>query len=268
MELTDSVRNSAIHGMYGCYYQALDSAFVTGRAMALEYSRKDTLYLHGDTIRAFRLPGPDSMHVVTAFHRVRFWRIDLAGLCDSLVFQQSDSIMYMYRHPIVWNEQRQVFGGLITVHFNDSTADWARLPDYGFVAEHVDEEFYNQLSGKEIIARFTDGALTELDVNGNVETIMLPEEKDSTYNKIVATESSFLRAQFADNKLTRLLMWPEVTGTVTPLYLSKRSAAYLNGFKWYDALRPKSKEDIFIVPPEMEALLKEPDPSARRRVTR
>ncbi|MBQ8772863.1 MAG: hypothetical protein IJZ17_00075, partial [Muribaculaceae bacterium] len=62
-----------------------------------------------------------------------------------------------------------------------------------------------------------------------------------------------------------LNMWPEVTGKVTPLYLARKSIFYLPKFQWYDALRPKDKDDIFNVPPEMDALLKEPDTSTRRR---
>lgn len=266
MVLTDSIRQAAIEGDYGFYYEANDSSFATGRARILEYSRKDTLYLHGDTVRTYLLR-EDSTHVMTAYPRVRFWRIDVQGLCDSLSFMERDSIMYMHRHPIVWNEQRQVFGKVINVHFNDSTADWAKLPDFGFLAEHVDEEFYNQLSGKEMIAQFENGTLRQLDVNGNVEVISLSEENDSTYNKIVNSESSFLKGLFKDGKLERMMMWPEVTGTVTPLYLAKKSIYYLPSFQWYDALRPKDKDDIFNVPPEMEELLREPDPSARRRLS-
>lgn len=266
MVLTDSIRQAAIEGDYGFYYEANDSSFATGRARILEYSRQDTLYMHGDTVRTYLLQ-EDSTHVMTAYPRVRFWRIDVQGLCDSLSFMERDSIMYMHRHPIVWNEERQVFGNVINVHFNDSTADWAKLPDFGFLAEHVDEEFYNQLSGKEMLAQFENGTLRQLDVSGNVEVISLPQEDDSTYNKIVNSESSFLQGLFKEGKLERMMMWPEVTGTVTPLYLAKKSLFYLPSFQWYDALRPKDKDDIFNVPPEMEALLKEPDPSARRRRT-
>ncbi len=264
MVLTDSVRQSALEGDYGCYFENSDSAFATGRARILEYSRGDTLYMHGDTVRAFTL-ADDSTHVMTAYPRVRFWRVDVQGLCDSLSFMERDSILYMHRHPIVWNEDRQVFGNVILVHFNDSTADWAKLPEYGFLAEHIGEEFYDQLSGKELLAQFENGTLRQLDVSGNVQVISLPQENDSTYNKIVNTESSFLQGFFKEGKLERMMMWPEVTGTVTPLYLAKKSIFYLSGFQWYETLRPKDKDDIFVIPPEMEALLKEPDPGVRKR---
>ncbi len=266
MVLTDSVRQTMLEGNYGCYFEKQDSAFATNRARILEYSKGDTLYMHGDTIRSYVLHD-DSTHVMTAYPRVRFWRVDIQGLCDSLSFMERDSTLYMHRHPIVWNEARQIFGNVIYVHFNDSTVDWAKLPEFGFTAEHVGEEFYNQLSGKEMLATFVDGNMRRLDVSGNVEVVMLPEESDSTINKIVNSESSFLTADFSAGpmQVERIKMWPEVTGTATPLYLAKKSIFYLSNFQWHEALRPKDKDDIFNIPPEMEALLNEPDPSVRKR---
>ena len=266
MVLTDSVRQTMLEGNYGCYFEKQDSAFATNRARILEYSKGDTLYMHGDTIRSYVLHD-DSTHVMTAYPRVRFWRVDIQGLCDSLSFMERDSTLYMHRHPIVWNEARQIFGNVIYVHFNDSTVDWAKLPEFGFTAEHVGEEFYNQLSGKEMLATFVDGNMRRLDVSGNVEVVLLPEESDSTINKIVNSESSFLTADFSAGpmQVERIKMWPDVTGTATPLYLAKKSIFYLSNFQWYEALRPKDKDDIFNIPPEMEALLNEPDPSVRKR---
>lgn len=267
MILTDSVRKSSLHGDYGFYNELTDSAFVTGRALAKEYSREDTLYMHGDTIQSF-LVKEDSTHVMNVFHKVRFWRVDVQGVCDSLSFHENDSILYMYRHPIIWSGKRQIFGNQINVHLNDSTVDWALLPDFGFMAEHVEDEFYDQLSGKEMKAYFADNEITRLDVNGNVVITYLPEERDSTINKIFNIESSFLKANFKNRKSERMVIWPEVTGTGTPLYLAKKSIFYQPKFKWYESIRPKDKEDIFVVPKEMDDLLKEPDPSERRRLTR
>ena len=266
MVLTDSVRQTMLEGNYGCYFEKQDSAFATNRARILEYSKGDTLYMHGDTIRSYVLHD-DSTHVMTAYPRVRFWRVDIQGLCDSLSFMERDSTLYMHRHPIVWNEARQIFGNVIYVHFNDSTVDWAKLPEFGFTAEHVGEEFYNQLSGKEMLATFVDGNMRRLDVSGNVEVVLLPEESDSTINKIVNSESSFLTADFSAGpmQVERIKMWPDVTGTATTLYLAKKSIFYLSNFQWYEALRPKDKDDIFNIPPEMEALLNEPDPTVRKR---
>ena len=264
MILTDSVRQSSIQGDYGFYNQLTDSAYVTGRACAKEYSKKDTLYLHGKVIRTYIL-NEDTSRVMIAHPNVRFYRSDLQGLCDSLSLMQQDSILYMHNHPIVWSGVRQIFGNVIHIHMNDSTVDWAKLPDFGFVAEHIEEEFYNQISGKEMIAYFTDSKLSHVDVSGNVQIITLPQESDSTYNKIANVESSFLSADIENNKIVFSKIWPEVTAKMTPLYLAKKSIFYLPQFKWYEAIRPKNQEDIFNIPQEMKDLFHAPEVSTRRR---
>lgn len=272
MELTDSTRQSTLKGDYGFYNELTDSAYVTGHALALEYSKGDTLYLHGDVIRTFRVITTDSLGADTTNHlvanpRVRFFRSDIQGLCDSLTVVRRDTMMYMDVKPIVWSGHRQITGGSIQVHFNDSTVEWAKLPDTGFIIEMIEDPFYNQLSGKEMLATFVDGDMRHLDVSGNVEAIFLPEESDSTYNKIVNVTSSFLAADFLDRQVQRMKMWPQTSGTTTPLYLAKKSLLYLPRFKWWATLRPQNPMDVFIYPDDMIELMSEPDPTIRRSIT-
>ena len=271
IELTDTTKTVILNGDYGFYFEIADSALVTGRALAKEYSSpSDTLYMHGDTIRTFivitpeqalndsvTVPADTTHHLIAAPH-VKFFRNDLQGLCDSMTFVQRDSMMYMNYHPVVWNESKQIFGNVIQVHLRDSTADWARLPEFGFMAEWIDEEFYNQLTGKEMYATFANGTIKHLDVSGNVQAIMLPMENDSTYNKIANLESSFLSADFKNQTIEYLKMWPETPGTMTPLYLAKKSLFYLPQFRWLEPLRPTSPQDVFNIPPEFLMLMEEP----------
>ena len=256
--VTDSVRQVSLHGEYGFYDEIVDSAFVTIRALAKEYSRGDTLYLHGDTINAYT--EPDSTKVTNAFHRVRFYRSDMQGICDSLSMTDRDSIMYMYRHPVVWSDERQIFGNVIYLHLNDSTIDWARLPQFGFTAEHIAEDCYNQLSGTDLTAWFNDSTLRRLYVEGNVQLIMFPMENDSTYNKYVQTESSYMDSYYDHNTVDSIHFWPETTTKVVPLYLARKNSYFLPKFAWYEDLRPWSPEDVFNVPQAMIDLINSADP--------
>ena len=324
MSLVDSVKQSTLKGDYGFYNDKIDSAYVTGHAVAMEYSRGDTLYMHGryitsvlrlDTVRT-RIPQtadsvpsadsvqsnqsiqshPDSLstdsiqmppyiqmpdsvrptplaptapvapvtatavtidstHIISAWPRVRFFRSDMQGLCDSMAYVERDSCLYMHRHPIVWNEGQQVFGNLIIVHLNDSTVDRADLPDFAFVAQEIEPDFYNQLTGKKMTVNFVDGEIDRLYVDGSVQAIFFPEESDSTVNKMVQVESSFMLAWFKDGTVSRMKMWPESNGTATPLYLARRAMLLLPKFEWYEKLRPTDPDDIFIIPKEMEELM-------------
>ena len=182
---------------------------------------------------------PYQYHVVLAYHRGRFFKQDMQGVADSIVFVEKDSMLYLFRKPIVWSGERQVTGNRIDVHFNDSTTDWAYLPEYGLMSEHVEEEFYNQIFGKEIMAYFEGQGLKRMSVSGNVETIFLPQESDSTYNRLVNAESSYMDVYLNENNLDWLKMWPEVSGSVTPIFLVKRNQLYLQKFKWWGFLRPE-----------------------------
>lgn len=178
-------------------------------------------------------------HAAKAYPRARFFNVDVQGVADTLEFYENDSLMYMKRKPAVWSGERQITGKEIILHFNDSTVDHATLPQTGFMAEHVEEDYYNQLSGKTMEAWFEDEYLKRLLVEGNVQVIMLPMENDSSYNKLVDAESSHMTVEMKDRQIEKIKMWPEVTGNTTPLFLVKRAQKYLPNFIWLDAIRPK-----------------------------
>ena len=179
----------------------------------------------------------------------------MQGVCDSMRATRSDTTLRMYRKPVVWSEQRQIFGNLIELHMNDSTIDRARLPEYGFTSQRIYGDYYDQLAGKEMVASFVNGELRQLDINGNVELIMYPEEADSTINKMVTAQSSFMKAIFAGQTTELIKMWPETSGTATPLFLVRRSMLYLPKFKLFNGIRPLSPSDIMVVPKAMDELM-------------
>lgn len=269
--ITDPGNKVILDGDYGYHDDNAHYSYVTGRARAREFSQKDTIYLHADTLctlinHVVNDSVNDSVRVLRAFNEVRFYRSDVQGICDSLQLSEADTIINMYRHAVVWNLERQIFGDEINIHLNDSAADWATLPTGGFMAEHLGEIYYDQLSGKKMKAWFENKELRRLDVDGNVQVIMFPQENDSTYNKMVSAESSYLRLNLKPKQeVDRISMWPEVSGKVTPLYLAKNADLYLPQFKWYDELRPKTPDEIYDVSEELKQVMKTIEGGTRRR---
>lgn len=273
VEAADSAHKAAIFGDYGYYNEFADSTFVTCHAEMRHYGDPDTLYLHARYMQSFRhidstliaadtVAGTpewtrfDTTHIAVAYPRVRFYRRDMQGICDSMRFTEADTMLRMFVSPIVWSEDRQIFGNIIELHLNDSTIDTATLPDQGFTAQHIEGDHYNQLSGKKMIATFEDGQMRRLDIDGNVEIIMYPEEADSTINKMVNAQSSFLLAMFKGQTTELIKMWPETTGAATPLFLAKKSNFFLPKFKWFEGMRPTDRFDIFTIPQAMEELMR------------
>ncbi len=277
MILTDTAHKMILKGGYGYYNDSTHMAFATEYPLLMEHSRPDTLFLRADTIKTWIVADTlikndkttKELHIAEAFPRARFFRTDLQGLADTIRSVEADSMIYLIRRPIVWAENRQINGNIITVHMNDSTADRVDLPERGVVSEWIDEEFYDQLSANKLTAYLQNQTLKHLDAEGNVMSIFLPQEKDSTYNKLVYSESSFLSIDMDDKgQIDKIKMWPETEGKVIPLFMVKRADIYLPTFRWYEALRPRREwyggnyrwaDDLGELPEELEQYFSAPD---------
>ena len=246
----DTVNKSILKCDYGHYEDSIGYAVCTDRALAIDYSQKDSLFVHGDTIKVFsyNLDTDSVYRVLHAYNKVRAYRFDVQAVCDSLVYSSLDSCMTMYHDPITWNMNQQLVGDEIQVFMKDSVIDHAHVIGNAFSIEQLHEDkCFNQVSSKEMFAFFTDGRIHEAQAKDNVITVYYPEDKaDSSFVGLVYLETSELR-MFMDSvgKLSRI--WaPKSDGTMYPMSQIPPSKRYLDNFAWYDYVRPLNKDDIFV----------------------
>ena len=245
MSLIDTAQHVTLQGEYGYYNEQTGYAFATDSARFLEYSQGDTLFLHADTLQMVTV---DSVYrEIKAYYGVRFYRIDMQGVCDSMQFNTRDSVLYMYTEPVLWNEQYQLYGDTIAIYMNDSTIEYAHVIQFAFAAQHVDSSYYNQLKGNDLKAYFEGQAVHQIDVAGNAESIFYPLEKDGAKVGMNETKSGFLTIWEKDNKLDKLKIWPSPVGSMTPIPDLKPDQKMLKDFYWFDYLRPKNRDDIYEV---------------------
>ena len=245
MSLIDTAQHVTLQGEYGYYNEQTGYAFATDSARFLEYSQGDTLFLHADTLQMVTV---DSVYrEIKAYYGVRFYRIDMQGVCDSMQFNTRDSVLYMYTEPVLWNEQYQLYGDTIAIYMNDSTIEYAHVIQFAFAAQHVDSSYYNQLKGNDLKAYFEGQAVHQIDVAGNAESIFYPLEKDGAKVGMNETKSGFLTIWVKDNKLDKLKIWPSPVGSMTPIPDLKPDQKMLKDFYWFDYLRPKNRDEIYEV---------------------
>ena len=245
MCLRDTAQKVILEGQYGFYNERTEYAFATDSARFMEYSQGDTLYLHADTLEMATLDS--TAREIKAFHGVRFYRIDMQGVCDSMQFNTRDSVLYMYDNPVLWNEQYQLYGDTIEIYMNDSTIDYAHVIQFAFAVQHLDSSYYNQLKGNDLKAYFEGQTVRQIDVEGNAESIYYPLAGDGAKIGLNETKSGFLTIWVKENKLEKLKIWPTPLGNLTPIPDLKPEQKTLKDFYWYDYLRPKNKDDIYNV---------------------
>lgn len=243
----DPENQNMLTGNYCYINEVVDSAYVTDRAMVVDYSQKDSLYLHADTIWAvsYKMEDDSLYRQVKAYHGVRAFSKSLQASCDSLIFDSRDSCMTMYKDPILWNEGIQLLGEQIKMYMDSTSIDWVHVINQTLYAEAVDSVNYNQINGKEMKFYFVDGALDAMHVIGGANIIYFPMEDDGAIVGMNTTIAGKISAYMKDGQMDRIVVPNESKGIFYPLSKAPDNAKHLENFVWFDYVRPLSKEDIF-----------------------
>ena len=245
----DRANKNELHADRLFYNEKTGYGYATRRALMLDYSQKDTLWMHADSLKIYTFNiGTDSVYrKVHAFPHVRAYRSDVQAVCDSLVFNSLDSCMTMYRDPIAWNANRQLLGEEIRVYMNDSTIRKAEIINQALSVEQVDaHDHFNQISSRRMDAFFTDGAMRRADATGNVKSLYYNmDSKDSVLTELNYLETDTMRMFLSNDRKLEKIWASKSTGTMYPVTQIPPDKYKLPEFAWFDYIRPLDKNDIF-----------------------
>lgn len=240
--LSDSLNHIKLYGHYGYYKEEGEIGIITDSAMMIEYSQKDTTYIHGDTLYSYAKEENNKM--VLSYKNVRLYHNEFQGVCDSLAFFSGDSILHLMQMPIIWNENQQITGDTIHVYPKNGTIDKMHVINNAMMIQEEDTIHYNQISGKEIIAYIKNKKLEHVDISGNVESIFYPNDQGNLIG-LNTIKSSYMTIYFKEGKLERFNVYPSPTAIMYPMSHIKENMLYLTNYTWQINIRPISKKDIF-----------------------
>lgn len=243
--LTDSSQSVHILGNYGRYVQDKEETFITGQALLKEFSGRDTLYLHADTLKTRK----DSIFdTFMAYHHVRCYRVDLQALCDSIFFSTRDSVLNMSGSPIIWSDNQQVRGTLMKLYIKNGAPDYLYVQrDASIVSqEEADSSYFNQSTGDELTAWFKNNKVYHIVIVGNANAIYIPHNDKNEMIGLVRLEHGDM-SMFMDEegKMQSVTVSPEPVGKFYPLSLVTADVKHLPLFSWPIQLRPTHPEDVF-----------------------
>lgn len=242
--LIDTVQQITMIGGYGYSEEKTGYGMMARSPLLIEHSERDTLWLHGDTL----MTQQDSIYkAIKAFHGVRFYRSDFQGLCDSLYYSTRDSVLSFYQEPILWSEKQQITGEFIQMHTKNNKPEMLHIQRAAMLISQEGDSLYDQSSGKDLKAYFDSSQVVKVEIRGNAETVYLPRDKDDEIMGLNRLEGSSLDLYRHDEKVKKVVVWPEPKGKFYPLSLLDPEARFLQNFAWYAEARPTSPEDIFRV---------------------
>ncbi len=243
VRISDIENSSIISGNIAEYSDLLQTAMVTDSAIYMNYNENDTLFLHADTLRTFPDTIPDEK-IVLAYNKVRFFRTDIQGVCDSMVYFTRDSVIQLHKFPILWSEIHQLSAEMIEMKQFTNAPDELHLSRNSFIISKQDSNMFDQIKGKEMIGYIIDKKLNHIEVNGNGQTLYYAREKEEIIG-LNRAESSKISIRFRDGKIYTISFLKAPEGELKPLFELKEEDKKLKGFEWKINLRPLSKYDIF-----------------------
>jgi lipopolysaccharide export system protein LptA len=243
VQMEDLESSIMVTGNTADYNKKLELALVTDSALFMMYSENDTLFLHADTLRTV----PDTIEnekIITAWYGTRFFRSDLQGLCDSLVYFTKDSIVQLYQNPVIWSDVHQLSADLIEMKQFTDAPDELHLKSNSFIVSKLDSGRFDQIKGKDMVGYMVNNELKTIDVNGNGQTLYYARQKEEIIG-LNRVESSRISIRFREGKAFRISFLQAPEGILKPLFALTEEEKTLSGFDWKIQLRPLSKNDVF-----------------------
>ena len=203
----------------------------------------DTLAVTADTLAAPK--DSTKINFITAIRNVKLYRDDIQIACDSLVYNDLDSLVRMYKKPLVWNEvNRQYSADSIYAVIKDRAMQKASLMSDAFIIVKEDTLCFDQIRATEMLAYFdTTGGLRRFDALGDASAVFYLQE-DSVYATVNKSEAKMLYAEFKDGDLDKVYYFESAKNDAYPVAQMTREERVLKGFDWHPELRPRGKEDI------------------------
>jgi lipopolysaccharide export system protein LptA len=211
------------------------------------YIAADTLYsayVHYDT-SGQPIPG-DTLRYFRAHFNVKMYSDSLQGKCDSLYYSGVDSVFRFYKDPVMWAQGSQITGDTLYLFTKSRKADKVLVNENAFSVNKTAEGMYNQLRGNNMNGQFIDGEIDFMRTKGNSESLYYLQDQDSAYIGITYSMADAITMKFINRELKRVTWINGVTGTTYPINQAPADKKELKGFKWLEALRPKSVGDLLV----------------------
>ena len=249
--LEDSIEKFQFQGDYLYKNDMKKRTFLTGHALAVKADKKDSLFLHADTLFTIG-DSIDETSRIMAHKGVKIFQNKLQGQCDSLIYDKNKDVLEMYNSPILWANKGELKGDTILVFLNDSVIERAEIFENASALFLVDTVgYFNQIAGRKIIAWMTENEVTRADAQGNAQTVYYIEQTDENDSNITITRSGMnrlyagdLRVYLDSGEVVSITYFDRPEGVFYPMIKIKKEEQFIQGFRWNEGLRPKSWLEI------------------------
>lgn len=180
-----------------------------------------------------------------AYYHVKIYSDSLQAVGDSLFYSLEDSAFRLFKQPVVWTRNSQVTGDTIYLYTQKKKPSRLYVFENAMSLDKVGSIYYNQVKGRTINGFFKDGNIDWLRAKGNSESIYYAQDEGGKFIGVNRATADIIDMYFLEKKPERVVFRSSLVGTTYPMRQVVHEEMRLRGFKWQEALRPKTKYDLF-----------------------
>ncbi len=236
VEIRDTSNNLILYGNYAWMNDFEKRSYVTKEALAKQYDKEDTMHITADTLFIFQKTETQPQ-LLKAYYKTKIYKTDMQAVCDSMIYNTTDSTVTLYRDPILWSGQNQTTADTIILFIRKQQVDSFYLNNNAFMISREAAKHFNQIKGKNMKGRFVKNKMDYLRVFGNGQSIYYAKD-DSAVIGVNEIDCSEMEFTFKDNKIYRSNFITQPQAVFHPPKELKPEELRLKGFKWYVSKRP------------------------------
>lgn len=218
---------------------------------------KDTLYLTADTLISIDRPlASDTTKrekYLRAFKKAKLFKGEMQAVCDSLVYNQQDSVIHFFTKPTIWNGKSQIIADSIRAFLKNQKIHRIECVMDAFVITQDTILNFNQVAGKYITTYFNnESKIHQVNVKVNSRTLYFPldEKKNNQLVGMNRADCSNILVRFKDGKFSTVTYLKKPDAKMIPPKEIKEEEKTLEGFEWRIDLRPSFAEVGGVRPPQ------------------
>lgn len=178
------------------------------------------------------------------YHHVKIFSDSIQGVCDSIRYNQKDSLLRMYQKPYLWPNKSQVTGKEIYLKLDSSSIRQLIVPEEGILIQRSGPEkagMFNQIQGNTINGYFKNNRLERLVAEPDAFSIYYVTNDSNEYVGCSEGSSRQIEILFdTSGKVNRIYYRQDVNQKMTPMKDVQPLSLHLSRFIWQEKLRPKN----------------------------
>lgn len=243
--IVDTAKGYVLKGNYVEHHENGGASMATDSNLIVLIDSGDSLFLHSDTLRMWTDTAQQPQTII-AYNKVKFFRGDLQGACDSLAYNVTDSLLFMFFNPVIWSGNNQLTADTIYFYMKDSSNVQINLVKSAFiVSSEFEETEFNQIKGMYIEGWVEKNHLKVVNVTTNAECVYYILDEDSALVGVNTSQTSEMKIVFTNNEIDGIIYYNAPDGSIVPDKELTQENRILKDFRWLRYYRPETMQGIF-----------------------